>query len=188
MTKDENILYQALVARDANFDGHFYFGVTSTGIYCRPICPAIKPKPQNVLFFTSYSDAEDAGFRACKRCRPESRPGSPAWHGTETTVKKALRYIAQGFLEQNSLNDLADKCGISSRHLRRLFQQHLGRSPHQISSQRRIEIAVKLLETTDHSIATIAFASGFKSLRRFNDHFKEIYRTSPSLYRRKTNG
>lgn len=185
MTRQEHILYKALVERDKSFDGHFYFGVTSTGIYCRPICPAIKPKPENVLFFTGAEDAARAGFRACKRCRPESRPGSPAWQGTEATVKRAIRLIAEGALERGSIEDLSDKLGITSRHLRRLFEQHLGTSPMDYATERRLDMAKGLLGASDHSIADIAYASGYASLRRFNDSFKKSTHMSPSLWRKR---
>lgn len=184
MTSKEHILYRALVERDKSYDGHFYFGVTSTGIYCRPVCPAIKPKPENVLFFTNVEDAAQAGFRACKRCRPESRPGSPAWQGTEATVTRALRLIAEGVLDTASLEDLADKLGISARHLRRLFSQHLGKSPIDVASARRIDIAKGLLRSGTHSVADIAYASGYSSLRRFNDSFKKATGQAPSLWRK----
>ena len=185
MTKQDHILYQALVNRDKRYDGHFYFGVTSTGIYCRPICPANKPKAENVLFFTDAEDAARAGFRACKRCRPESRPGSPAWQGTEASVKRALRLIAEGFLEHRSLEELADKLGISDRHLRRLFDQHLGKSPITVASERRIDIAKGLLSSSEHAVADIAYASGFSSLRRFNDSFKKATGLPPSQWRKR---
>ena len=185
MTNKDHILYQALVQRDKAYDGHFYFGVTSTGIYCRPICPANKPKPENVLFFTASDEAQRAGFRACKRCRPESRPGSPAWQGTQASVSRALRLIAEGALENGSIEDLSDKLGISDRHLRRLFDQHLSSSPITIATERRINIAKGLLKSSEHSIADIAYASGFSSLRRFNDSFKKITDLPPSLWRKR---
>lgn len=185
MTDKDHILYRALVERDKAYDGHFYFGVTSTGIYCRPICPANKPKPENVLFFTAADEAAQAGFRACKRCRPESRPGSPAWQGTEASVKRALRLIAEGFLEHSTIENLSDTLGISGRHLRRLFEQHLGTSPLTVATERRINIAKGLLKSSEHSIADIAFASGFSSLRRFNDSFKNATRLPPSLWRKR---
>ena len=185
MTDKDHILYQALVARDKAYDGLFYFGVTSTGIYCRPICPANKPKPENVLIFTDALSAVRAGFRACKRCRPESRPGSPAWQGTEASVSRALRFIAEGFLEHSTIEDLSDKLGISDRHLRRLFDQHIGTSPLTVATKRRIDIAKGLLSSSEHYIADIAFASGFSSLRRFNDSFKNTTELTPSLWRKR---
>ncbi len=185
MINKDHILYRALVERDKAYDGHFYFGVTSTGIYCRPICPANKPKPENVLFFTAAGEAAQAGFRACKRCRPESRPGSPAWLGTEATVSRALRLIAGGALENGGIEDLSDKLGISDRHLRRLFDQHLGSSPITIATERRINIAKGLLKSSEHSISAIAYTSGFSSLRRFNDSFKNTTGLAPSLWRKR---
>lgn len=177
-----HILYQALLTRDERFDGKLFFAVTSTGIYCRPICPAPKPKPQNVLYFADAQTAALAGFRACKRCRPESRPGSPAWEGTKATVSRALRLLASTDCP-DSLTDLADKLGVTDRHLRRLFSKHLGKSPMDLRRENRLSLATTLLEDSEGSIADIAYASGFQSLRRFNDVFKEEYGVPPSRWR-----
>jgi len=181
-TAPRHILYEALVTRDARFDGHVYFGVTSTGIFCRPVCPAPKPHFKNVLFFSDAKTALLAGFRACKRCRPESRPGSPAWEGTKTTVSRALRLLASED-SPDSLHDLADKLGVTDRHLRRLFQQHLGKSPIIVKTENRLGLAKTLLAGSDASIADIAFSSGFGSLRRFNDAFKATIEMTPSQWR-----
>jgi len=177
-----HLLYQALLNRDARFDGKLFFAVTSTGIYCRPVCPAPKPKPQNVLYFADAQTAALAGFRACKRCRPESRPGSPAWEGTKATVSRALRLLA-GTDGPERLTELADKLGVTDRHLRRLFQKHLGKSPMDVRKQNRLSLATALLADSDGSIADIAYASGFQSLRRFNDVFKTKYGIPPSEWR-----
>jgi len=179
---NHHLLYQALLTRDARFDGKLFFAVTSTGIYCRPICPAPKPKPQNVLYFVKAETAAMAGFRACKRCRPESRPGSPAWEGTKATVSRALRLLA-GANSPESLTELADKLGVTDRHLRRLFHKHLGKSPMEIRQENRLSLVTTLLVDSDGSIADIAYASGFQSLRRFNDVFKEKYQMPPSQWR-----
>ncbi|WP_262693944.1 bifunctional transcriptional activator/DNA repair enzyme AdaA [Kordiimonas aquimaris] len=183
---DRHVLYQALLKRDKRFDGTLFFAVVTTGIYCRPICPARKPKPENVLYFADANTAALAGFRACKRCRPESRPGSPAWQGTGATVSRALRLLAQGD-GPTSNTALADKLGITDRHLRRLFKEHLGRSPMEIRTENRLSIAKTLLSGGDATIADIAFAAGFQSLRRFNDVFKKTYNCTPTEWRHQCN-
>ena len=177
-----HLLYQALLERDARYDGKLFFAVTSTGIYCRPICPAPKPKPQNVLYFADAKTAALAGFRACKRCRPETRPGSPAWEGTKATVSRALRLLA-GTNSPENLTELADKLGVTDRHLRRLFHQHLGKSPMDVRQENRLSLATTLLTDSDGSIADVAYASGFQSLRRFNDAFKDKFGVPPSQWR-----
>lgn len=182
LQSNPHLLYQALLERDERFDGKLFFAVTSTGIYCRPICPAPKPKPQNVLYFADAKTAALAGFRACKRCRPESRPGSPAWEGTKATVSRALRLLA-GTDSPENLTELADKLGVTDRHLRRLFKQHLGKSPMDVRQQNRLSLATTLLADSDGSIADIAYASGFQSLRRFNDVFKGAFGMPPSEWR-----
>ncbi|GHF19694.1 hypothetical protein GCM10017044_13060 [Kordiimonas sediminis] len=181
MKEDTHILYTALLTRDQNYDGKVYFGVTSTGIYCRPVCPANKPKPENILYFNTSDQAQDAGFRACKRCRPESRPGSPAWEGTKSTVQRALRLLAAG---EEDIPALADKLGVTDRHLRRLFVQHLGQSPKEVQLQNRLELALEMLAVSQAPISDIAYSAGFRSLRRFNDAFKQHTGTSPSQWRK----
>lgn len=177
-----HILYEALKNRDSRYDGHLFFAVTSTGIYCRPICPAPKPKPENVLYFASKDLAQLAGFRACKRCRPEARPGSPAWEGTSTTVKRALRLLADPKGPQ-SIAELADKLGLSTRHVRRLFIEHLGKPPQDIRTENRLQLAISMLQQSDEPITAIAYASGFQSLRRFNDAFKAQNGIAPRDWR-----
>lgn len=181
-----HLLYEALLKRDPQYDGKLFFAVTSTGIYCRPVCPAPKPKPQNVLYYADAKTAALAGFRACKRCRPESRPGSPAWQGTKATVSRALRLLAEPE-GPDSLTELSDKLGVTDRHLRRLFQEHLGKSPMDVKQENRLAIATTLLANADAQIADIAFASGFQSLRRFNDVFKRAFGMPPSQWRQKCN-
>ncbi len=181
-TAPRHILYEILVNKDARYDGQLFFAVTSTGIFCRPICPARKPNPENVLY---YPDAETpilAGFRACKRCRPESRPGSPAWAGTGATVTRALRILARGDCPEN-MEELADELGVTARHLRRLFQKHLGKTPTEVRNSNRIKLAETLLHDKEASITDIAFASGFGSLRRFNSVFKNHHNQSPTQWR-----
>lgn len=181
---DRHILYEAVVSRDSQYDGKLFFGVTSTGIYCRPVCPAPKPKPQNVLYFADSETAAMAGFRPCKRCRPEARPGSPAWQGTKATISRALRLLAQGEGPE-SLTELADCLGVTDRHLRRLFKQHLGKSPMEVKQENRLRLAITLLKNPEATIPDVAYASGFGSLRRFNDAFKTTYGTSPTQWRDK---
>ena len=180
MELDHDTCYRALRTRDSRFDGRFFIGVRTTGIYCRPICPARTPKQCNVDFFACAAAAEDAGFRPCRRCRPETSPGTPAWLGTSTTVTRALRLIADGALDQGGeIDRLADRLGVTARHLRRLFDEHLGASPVAIAQARRVHFAKTLLDSTAMSITDIAFSSGFASVRRFNAVFAKTFARSP---------
>ncbi len=189
MTLDTRICDRARLARDPRFDGLFFVGVLSTGIYCRPICPARSPKPENIVYFPSAAAAAEAGLRPCLRCRPEAAPGSPAWNGTSATVSRAMLLIRQGALNEGNVEDLASKLGVGSRHLRRLFQAHIGASPKSMATTQKILFAKKLLTETDLPVTQIAFASGFGSIRRFNAAFSKTYRTTPSAIRsRKTSG
>lgn len=172
---------QILARRDARYDGRLYFGVTTTGIYCRPVCPA-RPKPENVKPFRSLSEAERAGFRPCLRCRPDFAPGSALFDGTASTVSRALRLI-EASDEELSVAVLAGKLGMTDRHLRRLFDEHLGSSPVEILQSHRLHFAQRLLRESSRSVSDIAFASGFKSLRRFNEAFQELYKRTPSSFR-----
>ncbi len=183
MNLDREICYQAALSRDQRFDGRFFIGVTSTGIYCRPICPARTPKQINMEFFACAAAAEEAGFRACRRCRPESAPGTPAWLGTSVTVARALRLISEGALDESNLDLLAARVGIGERHLRRLFNDELGVSPFAVAQTRRIHFAAKLLEETDLPIGDVAFGAGFRSIRRFNDVMKKSFGKAPSNLR-----
>lgn len=180
---DADACYVALLARDTRFDGRFYTGVKSTGIYCRPICPAKTPKRAHCIFFPSAAAAEAAGFRACLRCRPEAAPGTPASNGTAATVTRALRLIQEGALDRISVGELADQLGLGERQVRRLFTQHVGASPEAVGATRRLLAANQLLRDTDLPISDICFASGFKSLRRFNDAFATRYKETPSAVR-----
>ncbi len=187
MRLDTKICDRARLARDPRFDGLFFIGVLSTGIYCRPICPARSPKPENIVYFPSAAAAAEAGLRPCLRCRPEAAPGSPAWNGTSATVSRAMVLIRQGVLNEGSLEDLASKLGVGSRHLRRLFQTHIGASPKSLATTQKILFAKKLLSETSLPVTQIAFASGFGSIRRFNAAFSKIYGTTPSALRRPSN-
>jgi len=169
--------------RDRRFDGRFYFGVKTTGIYCRPVCPA-KPKPENILIFKSASEAEKAGFRACLRCHPDLAPGSKFLDGTINTVSRALRLLNDSSGADWTIQKLAASLGMTDRHLRRLFDEHLGASPVEILITQRLHLAKQLLQETATPITEIALASGFQSIRRFNEAFKSRYRKSPSELRK----
>jgi AraC family transcriptional regulator of adaptative response / DNA-3-methyladenine glycosylase II len=181
------ICYRALQSRDARFDGLIFVGVTSTGIYCRPICPARTPKPQNCRFFGSAAAAQEDGFRPCLRCRPESAPDLASWRGTSNTVSRALALIADGALDGNgaSVESLADRLGIGERQLRRLFVQHLGASPISVAQTRRVLFAKQLIHETRMPMTEVAMASGFSSLRRFNEVFLDLFQRPPGALRRK---
>jgi AraC family transcriptional regulator, regulatory protein of adaptative response / DNA-3-methyladenine glycosylase II len=183
MQTHDDRYYAALKSRDSRFDGRFFVGVTSTGVYCRPICPARTPKRENTRFYTCAAAAETAGFRPCRRCRPDTAPGTPAWAGTSTTVARALRLIAEGALDEGGVDHLADRLGVGSRHLRRLFDRHLGASPLAVAQTRRVHFARKLLDQTDLPMREIAFASGFSSVRRFNSVLRDTFGWPPSELR-----
>ena len=185
---DRESCYRALQSRDARFDGLIFVGVSSTGIYCRPVCPARTPKFQNCRFFASAAAAQDAGFRPCLRCRPETAPFSPAWNGSRTTVARGLRLIVKGALNGNdaSVVALAAKLGVGERHLARLFIRHLGASPSQVARTARVQRAKRLLDTTERPMSQIALDAGFGSLRRFNAVFAEVYGRPPTELRRRT--
>jgi len=179
MQLDADACYRAVKTRDARFDGRFFTGVASTGIYCRPICPAPTPQRANCRFFPCAAAAQEAGFRPCLRCRPEVAPGMPAWNGSSTTIARAMRLINDGALDDGSVERLAERLGIGGRHLRRLFDQHIGASPISVALSRRFLFAKKLLGETALPITDIAYASGFSSIRRFNDAMQSAYGRSP---------
>ena len=170
---------RARLARDARFDGRFFIGVTSTGIYCRPICPAPAPKEANVRYYLSAAAAAEAGFRPCLRCRPEASPGTPAWLGASATVSRALKLIGESALDDAGVDDLADRLGIGSRHLRRLFLKYLGATPVAVAQTRRVHFAKKLIDETRLPMTQIAMAAGFGSIRRFNATFQNLYGRTP---------
>jgi AraC family transcriptional regulator of adaptative response / DNA-3-methyladenine glycosylase II len=178
-------LDRARVSRDPRFDGKFFIAVTSTGIYCRSVCPVPSPKTSNVRYYATAAAAAEAGFRPCLRCRPEAAPGTPAWLGTSALVRRALRLIQDGVLDETSVDALAARLGIGSRHLHRLFVQHVGASPITVAQTRRLHFAKHLLDETDLPITEIALAAGFGSLRRFNDTFQRTYRRAPRELRRR---
>ncbi|MEZ8720217.1 AlkA N-terminal domain-containing protein [Vibrio pomeroyi] len=174
----------ARYARDARFDGMFFTAVKTTGIFCRPICPASPPKEENVEYFSHQAQALKAGYRPCLRCRPDSAPFSPAWKGVETTFLRALQLIDNGALNTGSIVDLATRLGISDRYLRTLFDNYIGVSPKQYSLYSQLMFAKQLLHTSSMSITDVGFASGFNSTRRFNDAFLKELKLSPSQIRR----
>jgi AraC family transcriptional regulator, regulatory protein of adaptative response / DNA-3-methyladenine glycosylase II len=181
----QNEVYErARLSRDARFDGQFYVGVKTTGIYCRPICPANAPKRENVAFFPSAAAAGEAGFRPCLRCRPESAPGTPAWSGTSTTVRRGLRLISGGALDDGNVEGLADRLGVTSRHLRRLFSKHLGASPLAVAHTQRLHFAKRLIDETALPMHHISSAAGYGSVRRFNDAFRNTYGRAPGELRK----
>lgn len=185
---DPENLWRALTSRDARFDGRFFAGVTSTGIYCRPVCPARTPLRSNVRFFACAAAAEEAGFRPCRRCRPETAPRSPAWSGTSTTVLRALSLIENGAIDGAGVDALADRLGVGARHLRRLFLEHVGASPLSIAKTRRVHFARTLLDATNLSVTDVADAAGFSSLRRFQSAFQETFGMPASAVRRAASG
>jgi AraC family transcriptional regulator, regulatory protein of adaptative response / DNA-3-methyladenine glycosylase II len=184
MNLDTRACDRARRSRDARFDGRFFIAVTTTGVYCRPICPARAPKDEHVRYFPSAAAAEAAGFRPCLRCRPEASPGTPAWLGTSALVSRALRLIADGALDEAGIERLADRLGVTGRHLRRLFLQHLGAAPRDVARTRRVHAAKKLLDETGLAIHHVASASGFRSLRRFNSEIRRTFRRTPTQLRR----
>ena len=184
MELDQRTCDRARRSRDARFDGRFFIGVTSTGVYCRPICPAREPKDEHIRYFPTAAAAEAAGFRPCLRCRPEASPGTPAWLGTSGVVSRALRLIGEGALDGAGVDALADRLGITARHLRRLFLQHLGATPLEVAHTRRVHFAKKLLDETTLAFNQVAFAAGFGSVRRFNGQIRGTYSRTPTELRR----
>jgi AraC family transcriptional regulator, regulatory protein of adaptative response / DNA-3-methyladenine glycosylase II len=172
-------------SRDARFDGRFFIGVTSTRVYCRPICPAREPKPEHVRYFPTAAAAETAGFRPCLRCRPEASPGTPAWLGTSGVVSRGLRLISDGALDGRGVDELAERLGVTARHLRRLFVQHLGATPLEVALTRRTHFAKRLIDDTTLPLRDVAFAAGFGSLRRFNGQIRRTYARTPTEIRRR---
>jgi AraC family transcriptional regulator, regulatory protein of adaptative response / DNA-3-methyladenine glycosylase II len=186
---DRAALDRARLSRDPRFDGRFFIAVTTTGIYCRPICPSPTSNAANVRYFSSAEAAAEAGFRPCLRCRPEAAPGSSAWLGTLAVVRRALRLIQEGLLDGGSVDALARRVGIGPRHLHRLFLRHVGASPITVAQTRRLQFAKHLLDETDLPITEIALAAGYGSIRRFNDAIQRTYQRTPSeLRRRRSSG
>jgi AraC family transcriptional regulator of adaptative response / DNA-3-methyladenine glycosylase II len=181
---DPGICWQAIYSRDPRFDGRFFMGATTTGIYCRNICPVPFARPRNVVLFACAAAAESAGFRPCKRCQAQAAPGTPAWLGTSAVVNHAFRLIVEGALNDGGVEELAERMGIGPRHLRRLFMKHLGASPLKIATTRRIHLARNLIDESALPMTQIAFCSGFKSIREFNHAVRLSTGQSPSELRR----
>lgn len=186
MDMDADACYRALLARESRFDGRLFVGVRTTGIYCRPICPARTPKRENVTFFATATAAQAAGFRPCLRCRPESSPDFAAWRGTSNTVSRALALIEAGALDDEDVEALASRLGVGERQLRRLFRRHLGASPISVAQTRRVLLAKQLIHQTRLPMTEVALASGFGSLRRFNETFQRLYDRTPIQLRRQS--
>ncbi len=184
MDLDDDACYRAIGTRDARFDGRLFIGVKTTGIYCRPICPARTPKRENVSFYASAAAAQEAGFRPCLRCRPEAAPDLAVWRGSSNTVSRALTLIEDGALDGADVDALAERLGVGERQLRRLFRQHLGASPISVAQTRRVLLAKQLIHETGLTMTEVAMASGFGSIRRFNETFQNLYSRPPSTLRR----
>jgi AraC family transcriptional regulator of adaptative response / DNA-3-methyladenine glycosylase II len=184
MDMDHEACYRAVCLRDARFDGRFFTGVRTTGIYCRPICPARTPRSENVVFFPTAAAAQEAGFRPCLRCRPETAPDLGAWRGTSNTVSRGLALIEMGALDEADVDTLAERLGVGGRQLRRLFRQHLGASPIAVAQTRRVLLAKQLIHETRLPMTEVAFASGFGSIRRFNEAFQALFGRPPGALRR----
>jgi AraC family transcriptional regulator of adaptative response / DNA-3-methyladenine glycosylase II len=183
---DQDACYRAVITRDPRWDGRIFGCVTSTGIYCRPVCPARTPKRENMFFYPTAAACEEAGFRACLRCRPETAPDMGAWRGSSNTVSRALALIEQGALDEDDVDALAARLGVGERQLRRLFRQHLGASPVGVAQTRRVLLAKQLIHETDLPMAQVAMASGFGSVRRFNETFQALYDRPPLALRRRS--
>jgi AraC family transcriptional regulator of adaptative response / DNA-3-methyladenine glycosylase II len=183
MVEDEERCYRAAQSKDSRFDGWFFIGVTSTGIYCRPSCPAITPKRANMRFYATAAAAQLAGFRACKRCRPDATPGSPAWNGRADVVARAMRLIADGVVDREGVSALAFRLGYSERQVHRQLVAEVGAGPLALARAQRAQTARTLIETTDLSFADVAFASGFASIRQFNDTVKAVFASTPTMLR-----
>jgi len=181
---DPDTCYRAMLSRDARFDGWFFVAVSSTGIYCRPSCPAMTPRRERVSFYPTAAAAQAAGYRACLRCRPDASPGSPQWNLRADAAGRAMRLIADGVVDRDGVEGLARQLAYSPRQLRRLLQSELGAGPLALARAQRAQTARLLIETTDLPFADIAFAAGFASLRQFNDTVREIFARPPRELRR----
>jgi AraC family transcriptional regulator of adaptative response / DNA-3-methyladenine glycosylase II len=190
MDLDPDVCYRAIQTRDARFDGRLFVAVRTTGIYCRPVCPARTPKRENVSFHASAASAQEAGYRACLRCRPETSPQLGAWNGASNTVSRALALIEAGALDSSNetgagVETLAARVGVGGRQLRRLFLQHLGATPVGVAQTRRVLLAKQLIHETDLPMGEVALAAGFGSVRRFNETFQQLYDRPPAALRRR---
>ena len=177
---DADTCYRAVSSRDPRFDGWFFTAVRTTGIYCRPSCPALTPRRRNVNFYPSAAAAQRAGYRACKRCRPDASPGSPEWDVRGDLAGRALRLIADGIVDREGVPGLARQLGYSERQLNRTLLAEVGAGPLSLARAQRAQTARVLLETTDLPSADVAFAAGFASVRQFNDTVREVFATTPT--------
>ncbi|MDJ0334764.1 Ada metal-binding domain-containing protein [Salinibacterium sp. G-O1] len=175
--------YRAVASRDSRFDGQFITGVHSTGIYCRPSCAAMTPQEKNVSFFRTAAAAHEAGLRACKRCQPDAVPGSPEWNLSDDLASRAMRLITDGVIEREGVPGLAGRLGYTTRHLTRVLQAELGAGPLALARAHRAHSARHLLASTELSVADVAFAAGFSSIRQFNDTIQAVYETTPTALR-----
>src|SRR3954469_25810055 len=180
---DEDTRYEAVRSRDARFDGEFFFAVTTTGIYCRPSCPAVTPKRANVRFFPTAAAAQGAGFRARRRCRPDAVPGSAAWNARADSVGRAMRLIGDGVVDREGVAGLAARLGYSARQIQRQLNAEVGAGPVALARAQRAHMARVLLQTTRLQAAEVAFAAGFASVRQFNDTIRDIYACTPTQLR-----
>ncbi|ANZ15474.1 DNA-3-methyladenine glycosylase II [Streptomyces noursei ATCC 11455] len=183
MHTDTERCLRAVQSKDARFDGWFYIAVVTTGIYCRPSCPVVPPKPQNMRFYPSAAAAQQAGFRACKRCRPDASPGSPQWDERADLVARAMRLIADGIVDRDGVPGLAARLGYSPRQIERQLRAELGAGPLALARAQRAQTARLLIETTALPMAEIAFAAGFASIRSFNETVREVFALSPTELR-----
>src|SRR6202453_4439157 len=188
MKLDHDTCYRIFLARDRRFDGRVFIGVHTTGIYCRPICPAPSPRKINVSFYATAALAQEAGFRPCLRCRPEVSPDFAAWHGSSSTVVRALRLIQGGALDQMTAEHFASRLGVGARQLRRLFVEHVGAPPSAFAQSRRVHLAKQLIQETDLPMIEVAYASGYGSVRRFNEAFQLMFGRSPVALRKRPLG
>lgn len=188
MLPEAEVCKRARKARDPRFDGRFYIGVLTTGIYCRPVCPARMPAEENVRYFPTPASAQDAGFRPCLRCRPETARRLPEWTLASQTVVRGLRLIDAGFLDSHPVEAMAERLGISGRHLNRLFLEALQATPKSLARTRRVQLAKRLIDDSTLPLAEVAMRAGFGSIRRFNDEMKDAYRRSPRELRRARSG
>ena len=178
--EDPERCYEAAKSKDARFDGWFFCGVTSTGIYCRPSCPARTPKRENMRFYATAAAAQQAGFRACLRCRPDATPGSPEWNNRADVVARAMRLIRDGIVDREGVEGLSRRLGYSTRQLNRLITDEVGSGPLALARAQRCQTARVLLETTELPVAHIAFAAGFASVRQCNDTIRQVFADTPS--------
>ena len=185
MHNDTERCVRAVQSKDARFDGWFYTAVVTTGIYCRPSCPVVPPKPENMRFYPSAAAAQQAGFRACKRCRPDATPGSPLWNERADLVARAMRLIADGVIDSGGVPGLAARLGYSVRQVERQLRAELGAGPLALARAQRAQTARLLIETSALPMADVAFAAGFASIRTFNDTVREVFALSPTELRRR---